>query len=149
VRSTEPTNATISRDGKRIAYVSSIGATTIHIQSYPVSGPDITFAATGSDTPKHPRWSPGGDQLYYDPRPDSFKVVGVRTQPTFGFLTSSDVVKNIQLAPPARARLRRHAGRQAPGHDHRRREGVGALRPHRIKLTTNWFEELKQRVPRK
>ena len=86
VRSTRQIGAVFSPDGQRVAYMKTDGngRTTIYVRPFP-AGIESKLVARGSDNPHEVVWSPDGKELFYNPRPLSFEVVSVTTEPTFAF----------------------------------------------------------------
>jgi Tol biopolymer transport system component len=153
VQSSNPTGAVFSPNGRWVAYASTEGPrTTIHVQPFPSTGARYLLSAKGS--PHHPRWSPDGSELFYNPRPRGLEVVRVTTHPTFGFGNPVIVPKAFQGGPPASrtsyditsdgkfvglisAGQTEHVAEQT---DH----VLGSLKEIRVVL--NWFEDLKTRA---
>jgi serine/threonine-protein kinase len=149
VHSEDPTNAVFSPDGKWVAYGSTDrGRSTIYVQPFPANGTKYQLFATGSDSPHHPRWSPNGKELFYDPRVSGFEAVSVTTQPAFAFGNVAAVPKLFQMAgetfrtPYDIAPDGRLAGRITTG----QREYVRSA-ADQIEVVLNWQEELKRLVP--
>jgi serine/threonine-protein kinase len=146
VHSSNPTNAVFSPDGKWVAYASTErGMTTIYVQPFPATGTRYQLFARGSDSPHHPRWSPDGKELFYDPRVPGFEAVSVTTHPTFAFGNAVAVPKLFLMAG---AGLRtpyditpdgKLVGRITAGQTEYVRSSID-----RIQVVLNWFEELKK-----
>ena len=149
IHSSNPTNAVFSPDGKWVAYSSTErGMTTIYVQPFPATGTKYQLFAKGSDSPHHPRWSPDGKELFYDPRITGFEAVSVTTQPAFAFGKAVEVPKLFYMAgvplrtPYDIAPDGKLVGRITPGQREYVRSSVD-----QIQVVLNWFEDLKARVP--
>jgi serine/threonine-protein kinase len=149
VHSSNPTNAAFSPDGKWVAYASTErGMATIYVQPFPATGIKYQLFAKGSDSPHHPRWSPDGKELFYDPRITGFEAVSVTTQPAFAFGNAVAVPKLLLMAgaglrtPYDIAPDGRLVGRITAG----QMEYVRSQNDQ-IQVVLNWFEDLKARVP--
>ena len=83
------------------------------------------------------------------PRPGGFESATVVTQPTFAFCNPVPVPRDFVLGPRTERRAYdvapdgRFLGLAVPG-----ATGVSAGASLTIHIVLNWFEELKQRVPR-
>jgi serine/threonine-protein kinase len=148
-------NTTISPDGRWVAYWSSeLGGGDIYVQPFPPDGGTKHRISTSSNT-HHPLWSPDGKQLFYviDQPGGTGQIVSVdiQTEPTFavigkpaplpiqgivfsgprGYDITPDGKYFVVMLPKSQA----DPTKETP-HD-------------QINVTLNWFEELKQHVPRK
>ena len=66
--STDPMSAVFSPNGRTVAYTLTERATpTVCVEPFP-QGQRVCLQPNLADTPKHPRWSPDGTRLFYDPR---------------------------------------------------------------------------------
>jgi len=149
VHSEDPTNAVFSPDGKWVAYASTQrGRSTLYVQPFPANGTKYQLFAKGSDSPHHPRWSPGGKELFYDPRVSGFEAVSVTTHPAFAFGNAVAVPKLFLMAgetfrtPYDIAPDGRLVGRITAGHAQYVRSPAD-----QIDVVLNWTEELKRLVP--
>jgi len=150
--STHPMSATISPNGRLVAYTKTErGETTVCVESFPTEGSYKCLDQKNADSAKHPRWSPDGTQLYFDPRRGDFESVPVETSPALAFGTPQRLEYHpFRLTPP---------GSRTP-YDVTRRSGryLGAIPvgmdrysppiPNVIRVTLNWVEILKERLPR-
>jgi eukaryotic-like serine/threonine-protein kinase len=137
------TEPRISPDGKWMAYASDeSGRNEVYVRPFPdVESGGRLKASTGGGS--SPLWSPDGRELFY--RNGAAVIsVPVRTSPEFNLespkiLFSSQDVSGWDIHPDGKRFL---MIKEAGGG-----KSVGA-RPQRINIVLNWFEELKQRVPR-
>jgi serine/threonine-protein kinase len=148
VRSTTPIAATVSPDGRWVAYASTDrGKQTIYVQPFPATGARYQLGAKGDDIPSHPVWSPDGKELFYNPRPLGLEVVSVSTTPAFAFGNSVPVPRPFQLSLPEQRRAYditpagKFVARISPSS-----ETYGTV-AQPIQIVVNWFEELRARVP--
>jgi len=146
VHSSNPTNAVFSPDGKWVAYSSTErGLTTIFVQPFPATGTRYQLFRKASDVPHHPRWSPDGKELIYDPRITGFEAVSVTTQPAFAFGKTVEVPKLFFMAgvalrtPYDIAPDGRLVGRITAGHLEYVRSSVD-----QIQVVLNWFEDFRK-----
>ena len=101
-------------------------------------------------------WSADGKELFYNPRAGGFEAVTVVKQPTFAFSNPTPVPRSFTLGPPSA----RRAYDTTPGGKFIGLASAGtaasvgvagtplSVTTQRINVVLNWFEELKQRVPR-
>ena len=111
VRSTNPTDAVFSPDGRWVAYaVTRRIRTTIFVQPYPETGRQVQLVAKGSDNPHEAVWSPRGNELFFTPAPGRFESVSVTTSPRFTFgnavpemrqltMTGSSGIRGYDITP--------------------------------------------------
>ena len=142
--------ASFSPDGRWIVYASSeSGIVEIYVQPFPpVSGVKYQITTTGGFSPL---WSPDGKQIsYIGPvvPPRSLISVDVRTQPTFAFanptklpvvpfLRTGGSVRPYDITPDCKQFLIVTSSAES---------SEKPAQPQ-FRITLNWFEELKQRVP--
>ncbi len=145
-----PTGAVFSPDGRWVAYTSSQGSkTTVYVQPFPATGAKYELLARGADGPHEVTWSADGKEIFYNPRPGGFEAVSVVTKPTFAFGNPVPVPRGITLGPPAARRAYdvtpsgKFLGIATAGG-----ATAGQSASQRINVVLNWFEELRQRVPR-
>jgi eukaryotic-like serine/threonine-protein kinase len=151
VKSTLVIGAVVSPDGRWIAYSSNeTGPNRVYVQPFPPTGAKYQVYAKDQDGGHHVLWSPDSKELFYNPRQGSYEVVKVTTQPTVGFGNPADVPRTFQTGPPQVRRPfdmmpnGRFVALVAPGMI----SAAGTLGQLEIHVVLNWFEELKQRVPR-
>ena len=145
----------LSPDGRWLAYWSNEGdGAQIYVRPFPVVDQEVRWQGS-TDGGILPRWSPDGKELFYiarDSTPTTVMLVEVETEPTFGYGTPRIVFsgsyiglgigipydvhpegdKFLMMKPPPIAE-----------------EASSAGDPRKIIIVTNWFEELKERVPLK
>jgi serine/threonine-protein kinase len=144
IRSSIPINPVFSPDGQWIAYQSDqSGRSAVYVRSS--SGAVYPLLPRGADQPHEPLWSPSGTELFYNPRASGFEVVSVTTEPEFAFGNPIGVNRPFNLAPP---QARRSYDITPDGWF------VALLAPSNettdggdFEVVTNWFQELRQRVP--
>ena len=123
--------AAFSPNERWIAYESDIsGAPEVYVQQYPNGAPHVVSVDGGGQ----PIWSRNGDEVFYQ---RSTRVFAVR------------VVNGARVGPPTKL-FDRPAGRSrnwdtAP--DNTRFLVADNVRPGYIQVVTNWFEELRAKVP--
>ena len=161
VESREPIDSVFSPDGRWIAYSSTPAGAAggarspsrgVYIQPVPATGVRYQIPKQqGLDF--HPVWGPKGDTLFYVPSAASglMAAVKVTTQPGVVFGTPASLparVTSSLLSNQGRAHDITPDGRF-----------IGLVRPTdmdaseapstgQMRIVLNWFEELKQRVPR-
>jgi serine/threonine protein kinase/Tol biopolymer transport system component len=146
---TNQTHAYFSPDGRWIVYVSAESSQPqIYVQPFPPTGAKYQITTTGGISPI---WSPDGKQIFYiassgDTR--QLSSVDVHTQPSFGFANSTKlpidkiaprggVVRPYDITPDGKQFLIVYRDSNAPEQPAQTQ----------IRITLNWFEELKRRVP--
>ena len=150
VRSSYPTGARFSPDGRWVAYTNrERGATTIYVQPFPATGSKYALFVKGANAAPHKvAWSPDGKELFYVPRIFEFEAVSITTTPTFGFGNAVRVPRPFQPGGPSLRTL----FDVAPNGKFVGLVPVGQTEPvpragPPIQVVLNWFEELKARVP--
>jgi serine/threonine-protein kinase len=146
-----PYQASFSPGGKWIAYASTeSGGNQIYVQPFPpVNGVKYQVTTKGG---AEPLWSPDGKQLFYSEgsAPRSLISVDVRTEPTFAFanptkLPISPVTRDTgnlrayDIAPDGKQFLIATSASGFP-------EAPAPPPKQQLRITLNWFEELKQRA---
>jgi eukaryotic-like serine/threonine-protein kinase len=144
VHSQLPTAATLSPDGRWVAYQSgSAGNNAIYVQPFPRGGEKHLISVGNAH---HPRWSQDGRQLFFVPARSQPAIVNVTTDPTFVY---SDPVafggqKWLEAGP-----VTERTYDLMPDGEH----VLGFVDPssqvenQQIQVVLNWFEELRQRAP--
>jgi len=143
------THATFSSDGKWLAYVSTEAGnrTEIFVQDFQRTGAKYQVSTEGGTFPV---WSPDGTQLFYWPLQRQGLVgVDVQTRPSFSYgKSAAQPIEAIFTGAPRRNYDIMPDGKQ-----------FVVIRPadvsadanssinSQISVVTNWFEELKARVP--
>jgi hypothetical protein len=139
-----PPEAVFSPDGRWVAYQLGqmyIAEGTMYVEPYPPNGTKYQIGRGG-----RPAWSHDGTELFFVPAPSQFVAVKVTTRPTFAFSNPVQVPRGFGVADPLSPRPYdvmpdgRIVGVGYTG-------TVGSNRPTEIRVVTNWFEELKARVP--
>ena len=148
VRSSVPTDAVFSPDGKWVAYASGDpGTSTVYVQPFPATGAMYQLVRRGTDLPHQPLWTPDKKELIVNARPGTIDFVSVTTEPTFAFGASLPAPKGFTTGPPGVRRPfdvapdGRIVGLITPG------DAQGAVFAPQITVVLNWHEELKARVP--
>jgi len=148
VHSTTRTNAIFSPDGRWVAYASTEqGQTRTFVEPFPPSGVRHQLA---SDLASQPLWAPDGKELFYNPRPGALAAVTVTTTPTVAFGNPVDVPRLFATGPPTVRRAfditpgGKFVGLITAGQTESATRDMNT----QVRVVLNWFEELKQRVPR-
>jgi serine/threonine-protein kinase len=148
VRSSIPTEASFSPDGRWIAYQSrDRGPNTIQsfVQPFPPTGAKYLVPQTGG----HPHWSAKGDRLFLNETVTSTKAIGFITSPQVSF-SSAVEFSRIGRTEPNPATGRRGADSLPDGRivgiTSRSVSSADGL-ADQIVVVLNWFEELRTRVP--
>jgi serine/threonine protein kinase len=145
----------ISPDGRWMAYSSNeSGKYQVYVRPFPdvESGGRWQISTNGGDSPL---WSPDGDELFYR-QGDSFMSVPVETEPTFNPGNPKLLFKGTYLSMETLAlegtiwnihpNGKKFLMLKPPGS---RGAASAAPSPRKIVIVTNWFEELKKKVPTK
>jgi len=147
VRSSIPTDAGFSADGRWVAYSGGPFAdASILVQPFPSTGAKYELPRSGRGVPHHPLWSPDGT-LVFNQRAGYVDVVSVATSPTPAFGKTVSAPRKFQTGPPSVRRAfdampdGRLVGLIVPGDP----EDISTFRQFNVVL--NWFDELKARVP--
>jgi Tol biopolymer transport system component len=127
----------VSPDGRWIAYESTeSGGTEVYVQPFPGPGPKTRISLDGGSTP---RWSKDGRELFYWARIPVAKLmtVDVVTAPDFRAGTPRELFRQPSTTTwditPDRNRFLVELSTRATGST--------------LAIVTNWFEELRRRVP--
>jgi eukaryotic-like serine/threonine-protein kinase len=153
IHSTTPTGAVFSPDGRWVAYSrTERNVTTLAVRPFPFTAASYQLFSKASDSPKHPRWSPDGKELFDNPNVNSFEAVRIITQPTFAFGNAVAVPKVFRFGPPAS-----RTSYDVAMHGPLAGQFIGLITPgqrefvrgssDQIQVVLNWFEDLKTRVP--
>ena len=134
----------ISPDGKWLAYQSNESDSwEIYLRPFTdmTSGGWKQVSIEGGEGPG---WSPDGDELYYR-TPDAIMAVSVETEPTIKLgkpipLFPNKYVGEFDIHPHTKRFLMLKPHEAADG------ESTEDISP-KIIIITNWFEELKQKLP--
>jgi Tol biopolymer transport system component len=140
----------ISPDGKWIAYMSDeSGGNEVYVRPFPgvESGGRWQVSTGGGDSPL---WSANGLELFYR-NGEAVMTVPVKTGPVFSlesprllfrgpYVLSGINTDSWDISPDSKRFL---MIKEAGG------EQAVSARPRKINVVLNWFEELKQRVPKK
>jgi Tol biopolymer transport system component len=147
--STHFMSAVFSPTGTLVAYTKTErGETTVCVEPFPANSPYTCIERKEADSPKHPRWSPDGGQLYYDPRVGDFEVRDVITRPQLQLVNPRPVEYHpFRLAPMGFrtpydvTRSGKFLGQVTPGKDEFEPQSE-----NRIVTVLNWVDNLKQKV---
>ena len=141
VRSTEPTNAVFSPDGRWVAYTSTEGGRRLFVQPFPATGARYEIATDAI----YPVWSADGRELLW-----AGAAVTVSTKPSFTFGNPMKrTVAGLRLPGPALPRSwditsdGRFIGTLSPVANPDARVAAS------FQVVLNWFEELKARMTTK
>jgi serine/threonine protein kinase len=151
------TQPCLSPNGQWLAYTSSESSRNeVYVNSFPdVRKGRWQISTAGGDTPL---WSPDGLELFYLSG-DAVMVVSVTTEPTFNTVGTPKVLFRGEYACPAVDIADSIAWDISPDGtrflmiklptvtDEESLEESTVEIPRKIIIVTNWFEELKQRVP--
>jgi Tol biopolymer transport system component len=147
VRSSIPTDAVFSPDGRWVAYSSgTYYVANIYVEPFPATGAKYELPRTGAGGPHHPVWLPDGKTLVFNQRAGNIDDISIVTSPTFGFGNTVSRPKRFDTGPPNVRRAYdvmpdgRIVGLIAPG------DAESASASWRINVVLNWFEELNQRM---
>ena len=155
VRSTQPTDATFSPDGKWVAYTTrnAVATSQIHVQSFPSTGQPYQLTKGDTGNAHHPFWSRDGRDLFFSPGAGQFAVISINTRPTFSFsdpvALSRGPLGFIEGGPSVRRQNDVAADGRViailPGDP--ALASVSSLAAAQVQVVLNWFTELQQRVP--
>jgi Tol biopolymer transport system component len=143
--------AVYSPNGAWVAYQSDEGGQP-EIYVMPSTGRGPKYMVPRDLQNHHPLWSPDGSELFYIPRQGAQYAIPVTTAPRFSFGKPTTVERAGRIEGPALNRRnhdvmpdgRRFVGVVLTGD----RTNIAAVSSTRINVVLNWFEELKDRVPR-
>ena len=145
-----PSDAALSPDGRWVAYTvrqKDSAQAVVFVEPYPRTGAQFQISRDAEDG-HHPVWSGDGRELFYTPGPGSRLIaVPIATQPTLAFGESVLIPRFFTNAPPAADRTYdvsndgRFLGLRTDVTE------TGTPIAPQIEVVTNWFNELRQRVP--
>jgi len=147
-------NSMFSPDGRWLAYsqrLPQVAVNNVLTYVHSVGSPEARFQVGQTNGQvHHPIWTPDGRQLVYFPGGGNAVAVDFRTSPSVGFgrpAPASGGGLPINVSPGSLLNHDVHPdGRFVTVAD---LEGPGdAVNRNAIVIVQNWFEELKQRVPR-
>jgi serine/threonine-protein kinase len=153
-RSSTPTDAVFSPDGRWVAYVTTgeghpgpyVQPRDLHlyVQPFPPTG-EKNLISQGSGI--HPAWSDNGRELLFN-YPGLIMTSSVSTHPVFSFTPPVQLLRGAIIAMPWPAQ--RDYDIMPDGKligVITSRENAAEPLPPQIRIVLNWFEELKQQVP--
>jgi serine/threonine-protein kinase len=146
VHSIELAEGTFSPDGKWVAYRSRQSEATpgeVFLQPFPATG-TIYMVRNGS----HVYWSPKGDELFVNAGPGQSVVVPVTTTPHVAFGQARDFPRGPRREGP---RPTRREVDSMPDGEHviGVMVGGGESQLPQINIVLNWFDEVRQRAPKR
>jgi serine/threonine protein kinase/Tol biopolymer transport system component len=155
--SRQPTNAAFSPNGLWVAYQSNeTGPLAVYVQPFPATGSRFQASLDApQDAPHHPLWSRDGTELFYVAGPN--RLVVTRVSERSGLSFSNPVViqtgtwKNTFGGPTTIRNYdvstdgKRFIGVIASGTT----DSDTPRTLQQLQVVLNWFEEVKQRMPRK
>jgi eukaryotic-like serine/threonine-protein kinase len=153
VRSSTPTGAVFSPDGKWVAYAATEVErplrpfSTVYVQPFPPNG--LTHQVSRDDDGHHPVWSNSGRELIYVPGPGRLASTHVTMQPGFamtpptilpaaGIMGPPSIVRNHDIMPDGTRFLGLVGADDSQSQSTRRH----------LHVVLNWFEELKAKAGR-
>jgi Tol biopolymer transport system component/predicted Ser/Thr protein kinase len=131
--------AVVSRDGRWVAYTSSeSGKYRVYVRPFPGPGGKTPISIEGG---MYPRWSGDGRELFYrDPEKKQLMAVNVQTTPAFraglphALFALGDV--GWDVAPDGKRFLVV-------------KEPQSSVSEAKLQVVMNWFEELRQKAPKR
>jgi len=150
IRSLLPINAVFSPNGNWVAYQSGRpGDNAVYVQPFPATGGGKQQISKGSAA-HHPAWTRDGKEIIYIPAQANALVVSVKTSPSFSVSKTTlelptkgreggpSSIRNYDVMPDGRL-LGVIDAAESP---------TGEPPVQQIRVVLNWFEELKQKLPR-
>ncbi len=133
-------DATFSPDGRWVAYTSNeSGDWEVYVQAYPGPGPKAQVSVGGG---VGALWNPRGGELFYQ------SPTAVMSVPMANGRPAGPPARVFPHTPMHRAVMARDWDVSPDGQRFLVVEGAeAASSPSQLNLVTNWFEELKSRVP--
>jgi hypothetical protein len=151
VRSSNPTNAVFSPDGRWVAYHARETGKTfdeVFVQPFPATGAKYQLPISRDN--HHPIWLSGGKELFYTPGSGlSDAVVSVTTDGNVAFGNPVPATIGVNSAAPFFPRPFDISpdGKRFIGVVSAEQSQSGAPVAPQIQVVLNWFEDLKARVP--
>jgi hypothetical protein len=153
VRSSTPTNAVFSPDGRWVAYASTEAShrTTVFVQPLPATGDRFQLLPKGGDGSHEVVWTADGKELLYNAGPNGrFESVSVTTTPVFAFGNPAAITRRfINPAPTARRAYDITPSGRFVGLLQAGTADSGPAAAPQILFVLNWHEELKRLAPTK
>ena len=142
-------DASLSPNGRWIAYASNEGGTTttVYVQPYPTTGAKYQITTVNSSDPV---WSPDGRQLFYldtTGSPDRLMSVDISTDSGFTFANPSLIFDRVPEGVAWPFDVTPDGTQFVVAVFPTDVDSEAASNPE-MRVTLNWFEELRQRVPR-
>ena len=139
----EATAATLSADGRWLAYVSDrSGRREVYVRPFPGPGGETIVSIGGGN---EPAWGPAGGSLYYRSGTHLVEVT-VSTDPDFRIVGRQELFDISPYFSPSITR--RHYDPHPDGERFLMIRTLGGAEAQpRLEVVLNWFEDLKQRVP--
>ncbi len=138
----------ISPDSQWMAFVSNQeGQNEVYVCPFPDVNKDRWKVSTKGGT--QPLWSPGGDELYYR-NGEEILAVSVQTKEQFSFkspvkiFSGKYLLDNFTLNWDIHPKNKNFLMLKIPDTTIEKSDQES---PHKIVVVTNWFEELKEKVP--
>jgi len=128
-----------SPDGKWLAYVSNAsGQAEVYVEPFPGPGGKLQVSTNGGNSP---RWTAGGRELIFSSG-NALMAVPITLSPTVRLGTPMRLFESPLVAWDVSSDGKQFVAIQSSA-------GAAAVTASPIHLVTNWFEELRQRVPSK
>jgi Tol biopolymer transport system component len=135
----------ISPDGRFMTYASNKeGDLEVYIRMFPEVNERVWKVST--DGGNNPLWSPDGDMLYYRDK-DAIMAVTVQIDPDLKLGTPQTLFKGPYVTVGTTIGTSWDIHPDGKKFLMMKPTGSGRLLPRKINIVTNWFEELKEKVP--
>jgi tRNA A-37 threonylcarbamoyl transferase component Bud32 len=145
----EEAGAIFSPDGSWVAYVSNkSGQSEVYARPFPGPGPEVTLSVGGGS---EPAWSPSGLQLYYRRESDMMSVSVDPTSPSLAASAPRRLFADPYLLDPAGNGIANYD--VSPDAERMIlveevvREASSEPETHRLRITLNFYEEVRTRIP--